>query len=1513
MNKKKKHKFRRILTCLVLICALVCSSITPSFAAPMYKSTFNSQSFNKTREHSVTIHAGEMKLLSVLYIGASWSSSDRSVVTVKNGVITGVAPGTAIVTAKSWIFGTEKWNVTVKDENIKDKGNVSIKVDEKKLLSIVYLCADWTSTDNSIVTVKHGVITGKSEGEAIVTAKSLLLGSAKWTVTVESNEQHTEHIWNNGITTTPATCVNEGVITYTCTVCGETKTESIPIDPDNHEKIITDSKEPTCTEDGTETVKCDACGKVISETKLPATGHVWDQGTIVTEATCVKEGKVIFTCEKCGEKVEKTIPIDPQNHENVTTETTEPTCTEGGRKAEVCKDCGVVINETVLPAKGHTEAKEHKDPTETEDGYDRVVCSVCGEILSETIISATGHKWDDGVVTKEATCVEEGVITFICKDCKETYTKPIPIDPDNHANVNTKKTDPTCTEDGVEITYCADCGTEIKKTTIPAVGHDWKKNSTTAATCVTEGKIIYMCNNCGDTKEEAIPVDPDNHINVNTKETEPTCTEDGKITIFCSDCEKVLNEESIAATGHSWGDGTVTKEPTCVAKGEKTYTCANCGQTQTDVLPVDPDNHKNITTKTEEATCTEDGVTVTYCKDCNTVIKQETIPAKGHTEVKEHKDPTATEDGYDRVVCSVCGTVISETVIPATGETEPEENVVIDLVVKDGVVTDLVTGTTYPNITVSGDYMKSGTITLPKSYSNWTYQMIADYNEESSSGIIRQMRFTSNSGKYEECSNVFKLNEVSSISNRGSVVVPWVKDSWNSGYVVTIPVQIYSHVSADYEYLPTGDIFWSFSMDSDNGVLNSRIDGATATTTMSTYTASDETTKYVSKILPSSFALTGEHAVKEIKIYDRALTTDEQKAAYEATGIVPPTSGINDVLDGLTDMGSSFYFTREKGGYVTPLKSETEAGTYTVEDGNGRSVTYEIKDFVQPDNGIDNSVYESVHITNEPETLETGKQYPLTAYPYPYNITGDDGKADEFDVEWHSSDPDIITVIDGLLIAKKAGSVEITATLIGTDMSDTVTIKVENTEKAEEKIWNVPSDYVSSDGYSFSDSDYEMTTRAIYAAIDEATEKGYNHIVFPKQNFYAVPLTDKDGYAVRYYVPTNMTIEFPEGSAFYMMDNEVSRGDPTKIELHYFEFGVPSNDYTNTCEDSHLIIDTYYGERYNTTHSESEYLEELRFVNFGRKAVDCSVEIRNAIYPAGYFIVADGTSSTNKSTGVMTYGDFVSGWLDEEGQLQENSNWISTVDFITVPDYGEDGYFISADGQDSYAGKYWGGCSARQYDILWYDSNKTLISADRFQGRGEYYDIPDDAAYFKLSLQQSTLPTPGSNETAESPWIAMHDDGSAKMCEIKNTNVYNSATGVFSVVGETDGLWIHDCYTNRNGMKPANERTGDFENGWTAMRHSVVSNNSLNGYFGNPGGFNTFFHTNFLTNYSGFTGETEMLRYINNTTDYVEISEKAQAHIYYNTLYGVGVDRFNTSIGHIYQKNNKTGQWVRSY
>lgn len=45
--------------------------------------------------------------------------------------------------------------------------------------------------------------------------------------------QHT-HTWNDGVVTTPATCTAAGVKTYTCTVCGATKTEEIPATGHNY-------------------------------------------------------------------------------------------------------------------------------------------------------------------------------------------------------------------------------------------------------------------------------------------------------------------------------------------------------------------------------------------------------------------------------------------------------------------------------------------------------------------------------------------------------------------------------------------------------------------------------------------------------------------------------------------------------------------------------------------------------------------------------------------------------------------------------------------------------------------------------------------------------------------------------------------------------------------------------------------------------------------------------------------------------------------------------------------------------------------------------------------------------------------------------------------------------------------------------------------------------------------------------------------------------------------------------
>ncbi|MBP5610987.1 MAG: hypothetical protein J6X72_06610, partial [Clostridia bacterium] len=69
------------------------------------------------------------------------------------------------------------------------------------------------------------------------------------------------HVWNEGKQLTPPTCQSTGQVIYTCTVCGEKKTEVVPADPTAHSfgsswRIVTP---PTATQDGVEERVCSRC------------------------------------------------------------------------------------------------------------------------------------------------------------------------------------------------------------------------------------------------------------------------------------------------------------------------------------------------------------------------------------------------------------------------------------------------------------------------------------------------------------------------------------------------------------------------------------------------------------------------------------------------------------------------------------------------------------------------------------------------------------------------------------------------------------------------------------------------------------------------------------------------------------------------------------------------------------------------------------------------------------------------------------------------------------------------------------------------------------------------------------------------------------------------------------------------------------------------------------------------------------------------------------------------------
>lgn len=102
----------------------------------------------------------------------------------------------------------------------------------------------------------------------------------------------TEHSYNDGEITTAATCIATGVKTFTCTVCGETKTQEIEaLGHDFHGDEIVEPA--TCVNTGTKLVGCTRCTE-MEETELPIdeNAHKWGKAAHIEGTETHK-----FTCE----------------------------------------------------------------------------------------------------------------------------------------------------------------------------------------------------------------------------------------------------------------------------------------------------------------------------------------------------------------------------------------------------------------------------------------------------------------------------------------------------------------------------------------------------------------------------------------------------------------------------------------------------------------------------------------------------------------------------------------------------------------------------------------------------------------------------------------------------------------------------------------------------------------------------------------------------------------------------------------------------------------------------------------------------------------------------------------------------------------------------------------------------------------------------------------------------------------------------------------------------------------
>ena len=376
--------------------------------------------------------------------------------------------------------------------------------------------------DPSIATYSNGKITGVAEGSTTLTASLYGLTAADMPTI---NVYRCEHHWDQGEIITEATCTEEGEKKFTCSICGDEKTEKVSATGHQHTEIR-NKKEATCKETGySGDTWCKDCGKKIlsGQTIAKTENHSWDAGKVTTKATCTEEGEKTFTCSICGDK--KTEKVSATGHQ-------------------------------------HTEIRNKKEATCKEEGYSGDTwCKDCGKkILSGQAIAKTeDHSWNQGEITKEPTCKEKGEKTFTCSICGNTKTEKVSTTDHQHMEIRNQK-NPTCKEAGYSgDTYCADCGVKISsgKTIAKTKNHNGDGGViTTEPTCTERGEKTFTCTICGNTNTKKVNATGHSYGAYKVVK-EPTNKRKGLKSKTCSVCGKIVYE-AIPKTNFSPTDSSET-------------------------------------------------------------------------------------------------------------------------------------------------------------------------------------------------------------------------------------------------------------------------------------------------------------------------------------------------------------------------------------------------------------------------------------------------------------------------------------------------------------------------------------------------------------------------------------------------------------------------------------------------------------------------------------------------------------------------------------------------------------------------------------------------------------------------------------------------------------------------------------------------------------------------------------------------------------------------------------------
>ena len=381
---------------------------------------------------------------------------------------------------------------------------------------------------------------------------------------------------NYTTTTIPSTCNEKGYDLHVCG-CGDTKKDNYQ-ELAEHAYTVVETKPATCQEEGelTYTYTC-ACNKTLTE-PIAKVAHRHKAGTPVAP-TCTEQGYTPYVCKykNCNDTYNADF-VAATGHQAYTSEITKPaTCETAGELTYTCPDCGQGYIETVA-ATGHAHAIDRVvEPTCEEQGYTVNVCTNegCGHSYNDNYVPATGHSY--GVANEvEATCDATGYTEYSCL-CGHSYQEEIPatghvleenkwelVTDDNGETVLTHREGCTYFETYQQV--CGSCGEIIEKEK-DVVKHNHVVSITKVATCQGSGVKTFTCS-CGDTYTQEYSV----NVEEGHQWSAPQAT-GGVETVSClvKDCEAkkttlkadgtdaTVNKTALAQTGEIQMDAATIK------------------------------------------------------------------------------------------------------------------------------------------------------------------------------------------------------------------------------------------------------------------------------------------------------------------------------------------------------------------------------------------------------------------------------------------------------------------------------------------------------------------------------------------------------------------------------------------------------------------------------------------------------------------------------------------------------------------------------------------------------------------------------------------------------------------------------------------------------------------------------------------------------------------------------------------------------------------------------------------